>query len=489
VTPDPPFHRRLAGRLGLLLLLLLALQSSITGLALHAWLKARDLSRHKLELREQARLLVPTLQDSLAYWAGQGPAPARQAALRHHMRRSLGEPLAMSLVWVDPAGNLAAAGFLERDPRLSDLVELTVSGLSDAALESWAAKQGLALVARDLPTGRLLLAGESRSRFWTAGGPLLLVAILAGSAAIAGLAAWRLARPLLGRFHTFSQAFTALGEGGFAHRLEDRHRDELGLLAAEFNQMAARVESLTEDLARSDRRRRQLLSEVSHELGAPLTTLTGRLDLLLARPELDPAVKDSLRLCLQQARRLDLLVSDLLDLARLDDAGLRLRRDRVDLRDVVDQEVAAVELACLDRGIQLDWPRPAQPLPVAGDEARLAQILRNLLRNAVQQLAGWTEGERSLSVRLEHQGERLILAVGDSGPGISPEDLAQLFDRYHRPHNSRGEGSGLGLCISRRLAELHGGTLDGTSPGLGKGATFTLELPALPVHGPETDPQ
>ncbi len=479
-TP-PPVHRRLAGRLGLLLLLLLALQSTITGLALHTWLKARDLSRHKLELREQASLLIPTLQDSLAIWAGQGPGPARQAALRHHMRRSLGEPKAMSLVWVDPAGNLAAAGFLERDPRLSELLDLAVSGMSDATLEGWASRHGLALVARDLPTGRLLLAGESSGRFWTAGGPALLAAILAGSAAIAGLAAWWLARPLLRRFHTFSLAFTALGEGGFAHRLEDSRQDELGLLATEFNQMAARVEGLTEELARSDRRRRQLLSEVSHELGAPLTTLTGRLDLLLARTDLDPGARDSLRLCLQQARRLDLLVSDLLDLARLDDAGLRLRRDQVDLRDVVDQEVAAVELACLDRDILLDWIRPSQPLLVAGDEARLAQILRNLLRNSVQQLAGWTEGERHVAVRLGQESERVVLEVCDSGPGIRPEDLAQLFDRYHRPHTSRGEGSGLGLCVSRRLAELHDGTLVGDSAGLGRGATFTLDLPAAPA--------
>jgi len=172
------------------------------------------------------------------------------------------------------------------------------------------------------------------------------------------------------------------------------------------------------------------------------------------------------------------LVSDLLDLARLDDAGLRLRRDQVDLRDVVDQEVAAVELACLDREILLDWIRPSRPVPVAGDEARLAQILRNLLRNAVQQLAGWVEGERRLSVRMDQWEGQVVLRVCDNGPGIRPEDLPQLFDRYHRPHDSRGEGSGLPLCISRKLAELHDGTLEGASAGLGRGATFTLNLPA-----------
>jgi len=112
-----------------------------------------------------------------------------------------------------------------------------------------------------------------------------------------------------------------------------------------------------------------------------------------------------------------------------------------------------------------------------------------LLRNAVQQLAGWTEGERHLSVRLERRGERLVLEVADSGPGIVPEELPQLFDRYHRPHNSRGEGSGLGLCISRRLAELHDGSLEGDSAGLGHGATFMLSLPPAAVLSPPPSSQ
>lgn len=473
----PHYFQSLAGRFGLLLLVLLSLQAGLTGVAVFSWLQARDLALHKVELGEQARLLLPSLEDSLLQWSGTGPALTRQSNLRHHMQRSLGRPQAMSLVWVDQAGNMAAAGFLELDPRLPELKELALAGLSPAALENWAGRLDLALVARATPTGWLILAGDSASHLWTAGGRGLLVLIMAGSAGIAGLAAWALARPLLRRFHTLSLAFSALGQGGFSHRLDDRHPDELGRLARDFDQMAARLEELTADLARSDRQRRQLLSEVSHELGAPLTNLIGYLDLLQRDEDLEPARRSRLRLCSEQASRLDHLVSDLLDLARLEDAGLRLRTRRLDVRDTVDQEIAAIELACLDREIRLEWRRPQEPCLVQGDEARLAQILRNLLRNAVHQMAGASTEEPAIQVALESVEGEVRLCVMDNGPGIRAEDLAQLFQRYHRPHTSLGEGSGLGLCISRRLAELHGGSLEGASAGLGRGAAFTLTLP------------
>ncbi len=481
MIPRPRFFHNLAGRFGLLLLLLLALQAGLTGVAVFSWIRARDLALHKVELGEQAGLILPALADSLSRWSGSGPALTRQSSLRHQMRRSLGRPQAMSLVWVDQAGNMAAVGFLELDPRLPELKRMIQAGHSERELESSAGRLNLALVVRATPAGWLILAGDSATRLWTAGSRGLLVALLAGSAGSAGLAGWWLARPLLRRFRALSRAFSTLGEGGFSHRLADPHPDELGQLAREFDQMAAQVERLTADLARSDRERRQLLSEVSHELGAPLTNLIGYLDLLQREDSLAPEPRATLRLCSSQAKRLDHLVSDLLDLARLDDAGLRLRHVELDLRDTVDQEVAAIELACLDRGIQLDWQRPAEAAPILGDEARLAQILRNLLRNSVHQLANPLVEGPTLRVMLETSGGRIELRVLDNGPGIRPADLAQLFDRYHRPHSSWGEGSGLGLCISRRLAELHGGTLEGASAGLGRGAVFTLSLPRAPT--------
>jgi signal transduction histidine kinase len=466
----------LAARFGLLLLLLLCLQALLTGLLVSRWIRARDLALHQVELREQAGLILPAVEDSLRAWAGMGPLISRRAELRHRMQLSLGRPQVMSLVWLDAGGNLAAAGFLAEDPRLGELKELALAGLSPAALERWAAARELALVARPAAEGWLLLAGSRGGCLWRSGGQGLLIAILAVSAAIAGLAAWLLARPLLRRLGQFHAAFIRLGRGEMDSRLPTGRDDELGGLAREFNRMAARLEDLTAELEKGDRRRRQLVSEVSHELGAPLTTIMGNLDLLLRQP-LPDETRRAIQLCMAQARRLDALVTDLLDLARLDEAGLHLQRRPLDLADLVDGEIAAVELACLDRGIALEWRRPATPALVLADESRLAQVLRNLLRNAVNQLAAGPEGEARLAVRLETAEDQVRLEVEDNGPGIHPADLAYIFDRYHRPHSSRGEGSGLGLCISRRLAELHDGALEGLSRGVSQGAVFVLTLP------------
>jgi signal transduction histidine kinase len=466
----------LTARASLLLTLLFASQALLAGLAVSVWMRSRELNRHQVELREQAALLLPAIEDSLARWAGSGPLISRQAELRHRMQLSLGRPQAMSLVWLDQSGNMAAAGFLAEDRRLPELKELALAGLPGPALESWARRQNLALVVQPAAGGWLVLAGSSSAFYWDEASERMLAGVLAGSAVIAGLAGWLLVRPLLRRFRVFQRAFHRLGQGDLQHRLDDARRDELGQLAADFNTMAARLQVLTAELERSDRQRRQLLSEVSHELGAPLTNVIGYLDLLRSRPGLDEDSRRSLRLCMAQARRLDRLVADLLDLARLDDAGLRLVMRPLDLRDIVDQEIAAIELACLDRGINVQWRRPGEPAPVLGDETRLAQVLRNLLRNAVHQLGGRDEGGE-LCVTLRREPRIIVLEVEDNGPGIRPGDLELLFERYHRPHTALGEGSGLGLCISRRLAELHQGTLDGASAGLGHGATFTLRLP------------
>lgn len=469
----------LAARFGSLLLVLLILQALLAGILVSSWINARDLVLHQQELKEQARLLMPAVEDSLGLWAGAGPLISRKAELRHRMQLSLGRPQVMSLVWVDRGGNVASAGFLNTDERLESLKKLALRSSNPADLEAWAAEEGMALVARRTPQGWLLLAGSRASTLWSMESQGLLVLILLASAASAGVAAWLLARPLLHRFNRFHEAFSSLGDGQMQSRLVDSHPDELGQLAQEFNRMASRLELLTDQLERSDRERRQLVSEVSHELGAPLTTVIGHLD-LLERRALDPDSLRSLRLCRSQARRLDVLIMDLLDLARLDEVGLRLRLHACDLRELVDQEVAAVELACLDRDIELSWHRPLEAFPVQGDEARLAQILRNLLRNAVTHLGQLAPGSARLEVVLEKQGAVARVTVKDNGPGMSAETLERLFERYFRPHSALSEGSGLGLCISRRLAELHDGQLDAFSAGEGCGASFTLSLPLCP---------
>lgn len=475
----PPRGASLAAGFGRLLLGLLLLQVLLTGFAVSHWLRGEESRLHRIELSDHARFLLPALEDSLGRWGGTAPELGRQAEIRHRMQRSLGDLRSLGLAWIDGAGNAAVVGFLQEQPQLPALLEAVRAGESVERIEAQAQLAGLPLVARRGAEGALLLAGQPGSGLFSPRSRGLLALLLAVSAATAGLAAWALARPLLKRFTRFHEAFRALGEGRLAHRLQDGHADELGQLAVEFNGMATRLEDLNARLEASDRRRRRLLSEVGHELGAPLTTLQGQLETLLRDGIAGESERRRVALALAQSRRLDRLVGDLLDLARLEEAGLRLERRPLRLGPLVEDEVAAVELACLEKGIELELELGTEPALVSGDAGRLAQILRNLLRNAIQQLDGYDADERRIRVALAPVASGLELRIEDNGPGIEARSLAQLFDRYYRPHPTQGSGSGLGLAISRRLAELHGGRLEAESDGPGAGARFRLWLPAI----------
>jgi two-component system, OmpR family, sensor kinase len=486
VKPPPaPAGRSLAAGFGRLLVLLLALQTLLTGVAVSRWLRREEARLQRAELVEHGRFLLPALEDSLGRWAGQGPPLSRQAEIRHRMQRSLGELRSLSLSWIDTAGNAATAGFLQQSEALPALLEAVRRGATPRSIEALAAKAELPLLASQSAAGTLLLAGRPGRGLLRPESRGLLGLLLAVSALAAGLAGWLLARPLLKRFARFHEAFRALGAGRLGHRLRDGGADELGQLAAEFNGMATRIEELTGRLEDSDRRRRRLLSEVGHELGAPLTTLQGQLETLLrdtapaAEPAAGPALPDlrrRLALALSDSRRLDRLVGDLLDLARLEDAGLGQQRRPLPLRALVEDEVAAVELACLEHGVELELELPEVDPVVLGDAGRLGQILRNLLRNALQQLIQAATPQPALRLRLEAREAEAWIEVEDNGPGIAPELLPRLFERYQRPHAPSGEGSGLGLAISHRLARLHGGALEAQSVP-GQGALFRLRLP------------
>jgi PAS domain S-box-containing protein len=224
-----------------------------------------------------------------------------------------------------------------------------------------------------------------------------------------------------------------------------------------------------------DRLWSDLIASVSHELRTPLTSILGFTETLLTRPEVSPEERGRyLDIVAEQARRLGLLVDDLLNLRTLDETGFKLQLEVLDLRDLLGEQAAAFEGQLGDRELRLELPD--EPLVVRADRRRVAQVVANLLANAIK----YSPGGGPVSVRAEVRDGRVGVSVTDEGIGIPEESRHEVFLPFVRlDSNADAEGVGLGLAISRRIIRRHGGELDFESVP-GEGSTFSFELPREP---------
>ena len=259
-----------------------------------------------------------------------------------------------------------------------------------------------------------------------------------------------------------TEAARRMAAGDYAVRVETSSRDEVGELARAFNRMAG-------DLATVDRQRRDLVASVSHELRTPLTALVAVLENLDDRvTEPDPA---TIRVALGQAERLSTLVSDLLDLSRVDAGVVALDRTSVPVVDLVGEAVS--EAAAGMRAVSFDV-RVEPGLLVHADRRRLHQLLANLLDNASRHSP---EGG-VVRIRAGRTTDGIRLEVSDEGPGIAPEDRERVFERFGTLPDQTGGGTGLGLAIARWVTDLHGGRIGLVDQAPGRsGARFRVDLP------------
>ncbi|MFG2482228.1 MULTISPECIES: sensor histidine kinase [Streptomyces] len=286
---------------------------------------------------------------------------------------------------------------------------------------------------------------------------------LLGSALLAQAAARTVLKPV----QRLGDAARRLGEGELDHRLDVSGTDELADLSHTFNKTAEALEKKVADMSAREESSRRFVADMSHELRTPLTALTAVAEVLEEEvDDLDPMIAPAVALVVSETRRLNDLVENLMEVTRFDAGTAKLVLDDV---NVADQVTACIDARAWLDAVELDAERG---IVVRLDPRRLDVILANLIGNALK------HGGSPVRVSVTVEGEWLVIAVQDNGPGIPEEVLPHVFDRFYKASASRpkSDGSGLGLSIAMENAHIHGGDITAANVQ-GGGALFTLRLP------------
>ena len=299
---------------------------------------------------------------------------------------------------------------------------------------------------------------------------LLLVGVIALAAA--GALGYYLARTAMAPVKHLTRVAAAISETqDLARRVSHRGPpDEIGELAATFNRMLTRLADAQRSREEAYASHRRFVADVSHELRTPLTTIRGNLELLQRLGDDAGARREILADVVGEAERLSRLLNNLLTLARAD-AGQHIEKERLSLGQVAEEVARQAPLLGPARFVarDLELLRTAE---VMGNADYLKQLLLILLDNAFK----YTPPEGEVTLAAVRQGGWWGISVTDTGPGIAPEDLPRIFERFYRGRSGRAGGTGLGLAIARWITEEHGGRLEVASTP-GRGTAFTLWLP------------
>ncbi len=240
---------------------------------------------------------------------------------------------------------------------------------------------------------------------------------------------------------------------------------------------------LAAELSEADRRKTEFLATLAHELRNPLAPIRSGLELISRaglRPEQMARVRDMLG---RQVTHMVRLVDDLLDVARISRGQIRLKKERIDLRPVLASAVETVMPSIRSKQQSLHQQIAPDTLRLDADSTRITQVISNLLNNASK----YTPAGGNITLEVRRDASEVVVEVADDGIGIPPQSLAAVFEMFTQlmPHDERAQsGLGIGLTLVRRLVELHGGTVNASSPGVGRGSTFGLRLPLADSDAP-----
>lgn len=257
------------------------------------------------------------------------------------------------------------------------------------------------------------------------------------------------------------KAADKVGQGDYSVRVKEKGSREIRSLSRAFNNMASR-------LTINDEQRRDLLADVTHELRTPLTVMQGNLEGML--DGIYPADEANLRSLLEETNILSRLIEDLRTLALAESGALQLKKEPVDLSMLIKDILAAFQTQADSAGVSLIFQSRDELSSLNLDPGRIRQVLFNLVANALR----YTPSAGSVKIQYRQEDGKACLDIQDTGPGMPPEELSHVFERFYKSADSGGMG--LGLAIARHLIEAHSGTISANSV-IGQGTTMSIILP------------
>jgi len=304
----------------------------------------------------------------------------------------------------------------------------------------------------------------------------LFIAVSAGSVVLALALGLVLSWSLIGPIQRTGARLAEIASGDFSGRLDVPNRDELGSLARNVNRMNDELNRLYGELQTASRHKSEFLANMSHELRTPLNAILGFSQVLRQRlfGEVNEKQEEYLDDILSSGNHLLSLINDVLDLSKVEAGQVELEIASFVLNDALEHGVVMVRERAANNGVQLALELAPDVGAVQADERRLRQVVFNLLSNAVK----FTPEGGKVVVATERAGGDVHVSVTDTGPGIPEEDRERIFEEFQQTDvgSKQGEGTGLGLALSRRLVELHGGRI-WVESALGRGSRFVFSLP------------
>jgi signal transduction histidine kinase len=303
----------------------------------------------------------------------------------------------------------------------------------------------------------------------------LFIGVAAGSVVLALLLGLVLSWSLIGPLQRIGSRLAGIASGDFSGRVDVRNRDELGTLGSNVNTMNDELKRLYRDLEAASQHKSEFLANMSHELRTPLNAIIGFSQVLKQKlfGELNDKQDEYLDDILSSADHLLSLINDILDLSKVEAGQIELERASFSLREALERGVVMVKERAMKHGVALNLTTDGADI-VDGDERRIRQVIFNLLSNAVK----FTPEGGRVDVSAARSNGEMRVSVADTGPGVAPADRERIFEEFEQTAvgAEQREGTGLGLALSKKLIELHGGRMWVESE-VGKGSTFTFTLP------------
>ena len=305
----------------------------------------------------------------------------------------------------------------------------------------------------------------------------LFIGVAAGAIVLALLLGFVLSRSVIGPIQSIDARLAAIASGDFSGHVDATNRDELGALAANVNRMNDELRRLYKELEAASKHKSDFLANMSHELRTPLNAIIGFSQVLREEMvgEMNEKQREYLDDILSSGNHLLSLINDVLDLSKVEAGQVELELAPFSLQEALERGVATVRERATRDGVHITVSANSDVDVVSGDARRIRQVIFNLLSNAVK----FTPAGGTVDVRATRANGEVSVSVADTGPGIAARDLRSVFEEFRQTEAGieQGEGTGLGLALSKRLVELHGGRIWVDSE-LGKGSTFVFTLPA-----------